>query len=257
MEITKYQKFEAVTIQRSEIKNAPYNPRIIRDEARKKLKQNIQKIGLIETLVVNKNTMNLVSGHQRLAILDSLERKKDYMITVAMVSLTEKEEKEQNVFLNNERAMGEYDIDLLKDLMYDVDVENLGFDIEDLGILGVELDLDSANQMMTEIESEVMDFSKVISENNKEIKEEKKELKQQDNQVHHPATTLEDKYENNRAKRVDLINQSQDGNKNSMDIFVTLTFSNNENKVAFMERINKEPDETHLKGEIFMQEYLQ
>ena len=248
MEITKYQKFKPTTIQRSEIKNAPYNPRTITDDARKKLKKNIQRIGLIETLVVNKTTMNLVSGHQRLSILDSLERNKDFLLDVALVELSEQEEKEQNVFLNNERAMGEYNLELLKELMGDnIDLDNLGFDNEDLGILGIEIDLEAANKMMSDVEKEVLQLSDLIQDSNKLLKEEK----QQDNQIHHPATTLEGKYENNRAKRVDLINKSQDSNKNSLDVFVTLTFSNNDNKVAFMEKIGYEADEKYIKGELF------
>ena len=94
-EISKYQKFETKTISRSEIANAEYNPRRISDSAKKKLKDNIKRVGLLDTIVVNKNTMNIVSGHQRVSILDSLERNKDYSLTVSMVDLSEKEEKER------------------------------------------------------------------------------------------------------------------------------------------------------------------
>ena len=76
-EVSKYQKFETATINRGQIKNAEYNPRRISDSAKKKLKDNIKRVGLLDTIVVNKNTMNIVSGHQRISILDSLERKKE------------------------------------------------------------------------------------------------------------------------------------------------------------------------------------
>ena len=112
-EVSKYQKFETATINREQIKNAKYNPRRISDSAKKKLKDNIKRVGLLDTIVVNKNTMNIVSGHQRISILDSLERKKNYNLTVAMVDLSEKEEKEQNIFFNNTKVQGEFDTDIL------------------------------------------------------------------------------------------------------------------------------------------------
>ena len=98
MSVTKYQKFEVVRMWRSEIQLAHYNPRKITDENRKELKKNIKgDAGLIETLVVNRTTGNLVSGHQRLSILDELEgypvKVDDYQLDVAVVTMTEQQEK--------------------------------------------------------------------------------------------------------------------------------------------------------------------
>lgn len=124
-----------MTISRSEIKNAPYNPRLISDKARKKLRDKIAKVGLVNAPVWNRRTGNLVSGHQRLSVIDSLERKQDYLITVDAVDLDEKTEKEMNVFLNNVSAMGEWDFDAFKDLAVDFDVselEGFGFDEPEL-----------------------------------------------------------------------------------------------------------------------------
>lgn len=121
-EVSKYQKFETATINREQIKNAKYNPRRISDSAKKKLKDNIKRVGLLDTIVVNKNTMNIVSGHQRISILDSLERKKNYNLTVAMVDLSEKEEKEQNIFFNNTKVQGEFDTDILAEMLSDIDL---------------------------------------------------------------------------------------------------------------------------------------
>lgn len=130
MAVTKYQAFTIETICRNEIKNAPYNPRVINEEAKKKLRANLKKIGLVSTLTVNKRSMNLLSGHQRISIIDSLEKKDDYMLTVSMVDLDEKQEKEQNVFLNNSNAQGEYDFDLIRDL--DIDFKLAGFELDEV-----------------------------------------------------------------------------------------------------------------------------
>lgn len=44
---SKYQAYDTETINRSDIKNAPYNPRIMDPKAKKRLKQNIAKHGLV------------------------------------------------------------------------------------------------------------------------------------------------------------------------------------------------------------------
>ena len=75
---SKYQAYETETIKRSDIKNAPYNPRIMDESAKKRLRKNIAKHGLVAALTWNKRTGNLVGGHQRLEQLDGLEKNKDY-----------------------------------------------------------------------------------------------------------------------------------------------------------------------------------
>src|SRR5688572_26248431 len=100
--LSRYQKFEAVTISRAEIKNAPYNPRKITEHARQKLKAKIKASGLVMTLVWNRRTGNLVGGHQRISILDELEKSQNYLLTVSAIDVDDKQEKELNLFLNNE-----------------------------------------------------------------------------------------------------------------------------------------------------------
>ena len=199
-EVSKYQKFETATINRGQIKNAEYNPRKISDSAKKKLKDNIKRVGLLDTIVVNKNTMNIVSGHQRISILDSLERKKDYNLTVAMIDLSEKEEKEQNIFFNNTKVQGEFDTDILASMLSDIDFECAGLDINDVGILGVEVDLPSIEEP-SEADKEVMKLNNEI-------------------------------YDNKREMRKAVMNHSQTKNEESVDTFVVLTFSNQSNVFA-------------------------
>lgn len=114
--VTKYQKFEPKTITRAEINFAYYNPRKISESAQEKLKKKLKKIGLLNSLVWNETTGNLVSGHQRLSIIDQLEKTQDYSITVDAVKLSEQEEVEANIFFNNTSAMGEWDIEMLQEI---------------------------------------------------------------------------------------------------------------------------------------------
>ena len=228
MDISKYQKFETKTISRSDIKNAEYNPRRISDSAKKKLRDNIKRVGLLDTIVVNKRTMNIVSGHQRVAVLDALEKKKDYALTVAMVDLSEKEEMEQNLFFNNSKAMGEYDPYLLGELFesYDIEVDNTGFDLPDLGILGVEVDMAPAYDEDAMPESE-----------------DDKELLQLNGKI------FNDSHELRKA----ISGYAKDENKENVNVFTVLTFSSEDSKAAFMEKYGFTAYEKYIKGEVLDQ----
>lgn len=132
------QKFAVERVHRSQIKNAPYNPRQIDDHARKKLSNNIKQNGLLDALVWNKRTGNLVSGHQRLSILDDLSKTgSDYHLDVAAVDLSEKSEKEQNLFFNNPSTQGTYDSEAVGKMISEgeVDYHKAGFDDMDLQLM--------------------------------------------------------------------------------------------------------------------------
>lgn len=97
-ELNRYFKSEPVEIARSSIRFANYNPRKITDSALKKLKQNIKRVGMLGGIIWNERTNNLVSGHQRVTVLDQLNgydgtTETDYILRVDKVNLSEKEEK--------------------------------------------------------------------------------------------------------------------------------------------------------------------
>ena len=128
---TKFQKGEERYILRSQIKEAPYNPRIIGEGAEKRLRAFIKKHGLFGTIIWNVRTGNIVSGHQRLKALDYNEKYPeagDYQLRVTVVDLTDREEKQANVFLNNPDAQGDWDVGMLGNLM-----QADGFTAEELG----------------------------------------------------------------------------------------------------------------------------
>lgn len=124
------ESYEIKKIKRSQIKLAAYNPRTITDEARKRLKKGLKKFGLVQPLVLNETTGTLVSGHQRLSIMDETYKypDNDYTLTVSVVHLSEKDEKILNVQLNNQDMMGEFDYDALRDMQFETpDLDLLGF----------------------------------------------------------------------------------------------------------------------------------
>lgn len=97
MELSKYIKSESVELNRSAIRFADYNPRKLSEESRKTLKRGIKKFGLVGGIVVNKRTgLTVVSGHQRLSVMDELQKfpDNDYKIRVDVIDVDEQQVKE-------------------------------------------------------------------------------------------------------------------------------------------------------------------
>lgn len=144
MKKTALQKYEMVSVRRSELHEHPKNPRAISEAAKKKLKDKMAKVGLLQPIIVNRREdrqLFVLGGHQRLSVMDSLERynggKNDYELDVALVQVSEAEELEMLVFLNNPSAQGTWDTDLLAEISQDfgIDFGEMGFDKVDVDLL--------------------------------------------------------------------------------------------------------------------------
>ncbi|MDB6017684.1 MAG: hypothetical protein JWR19_2173 [Pedosphaera sp.] len=167
---TRFQKFDAQDIARSQIKNATYNPRTITDRARKLLRDNMKANGLLGSIIWNKRTGNILGGHQRLAALDALEGNQTYTLTVDVVDLDDKTEKEQNIFLNNPTAQGDWDLKALeKMLAEDVNLENAGFSQSEI----FQLFGDGALKGGTELTAELAEQVRLTQERFKKIRDSK------------------------------------------------------------------------------------
>lgn len=120
----------------TEINPAKYNPRFISEPALEALRKSIQKFGLVEPLIINKN-MTLISGHQRLKAL-ILENKTEAYCLV--VDLNKTEEKALNVQMNNPKTQGIFDYQQLNELLDEI---KLDFDLfEDLNFNELFVDSD-------------------------------------------------------------------------------------------------------------------
>lgn len=128
--LCKFVRFTTEVVHRSKLLNAPYNPRTLQETARRKLRANLKKVGLVEPPVWNERTGNLVGGHQRVSILDSLMGTDNYLLPVAKVDFDDKTEREQNIFLNNEEAQGDWDYEKMFAMFRDdkIDPDAAGFD---------------------------------------------------------------------------------------------------------------------------------
>lgn len=131
--LTKYQGFRMQRVSRGQITGAKYNPRKISPAAKKKLKAGLERFKLLEPVVVSSRLAEigefpLVGGHQRLAGLDALEGSPDYLLDVAVNDLSEKDEKEANMLLNNPEIQGEWDLPMLAQLLPDIELDHIGFE---------------------------------------------------------------------------------------------------------------------------------
>ena len=182
----RYESFKMEKVKRSDIHGADYNPRKISPAAQAKLKRFMKKKdggGLLAPLTWNQRTGNLVSGHQRLEILDQLHKGKPYDLTVAVVDMSESEEVKANVFMNNPSAQGEWDIDILsqlQDIVPDLDYEiDLGFEPEELEVMGiVDFDLDNDEEDGEE-EDEDEDQGEISEEQREAFRSAKKKGRDQ------------------------------------------------------------------------------
>lgn len=109
---------ELRTIKVTKINPAPYNPRVNLDRGSpeyERIRASLNEFGLVEPLVWNERTGNLVGGHQRLRVLVDGGAA---TVDVAVVDLDEAKERALNLALN--KVGGQWDDDKLAALLGDM-----------------------------------------------------------------------------------------------------------------------------------------
>lgn len=189
------------------------------------------------TLVWNKHTGNLVSGHQRLKQIDALEKSEDYTLTVAVVDLDEKTEKEQNIFFNSTSAQGTFDFEMLLDILPDINAFDAGFTENDLNIIGFEYE---AQAFMTE---DANDLKSDINALYATDDDETEEYTQNDYEARKQAVIAQKEATKQTAQaRVD-----------EGETYVMLSFDSFDQKRAFMRYYGMDENKTYLNGAEFAQ----
>lgn len=231
---TKHQTFEVRTVHRSQLLNAPYNPRTINDTQRKGLKKNLKKVGLLRPLVWNEATGHLVEGHQRIDILDELEGSPDYTLDVSVVTLTDKVEREQNVFLNATTFTGEFDLPKLKEMIDGgLDYSAAGLDLYDLNVLGVDaVIVKQLDAIQPAQQADGDDDSEEYQDEPERTPEEKKQaIKEEKARI---AERIEGRFDEGEA-------------------YVTISFDSYKEKSGWMMKYGFAPADLFVKGEILQQ----
>lgn len=132
--------------------SAEYNPRQLKKDQYKQLKDSITRFGLVDPIIINKNKDRkniVIGGHQRLKISEEMQINN---IPCVELDLTLEEERELNIRLN--KNTGEWNYDVLADLF---DVEELtewGFTDDELVGFAPEEE-DSENFIEKEIPKEI------------------------------------------------------------------------------------------------------
>lgn len=103
------QEHKIVEMPLSKLKGAPWNPRTISKEAMDGLGASLDRFGVLQPVIWNKRSKQVVGGHQRLKVL----RDRGVKTTqVVVVDMDESAEKAANLTLNNPGIAGEFSTDL-------------------------------------------------------------------------------------------------------------------------------------------------
>lgn len=123
----------------ADMNRAAYNPRVDlqpEDEEYQAIERSLKRHGLVQPIVWNRRTNTVVSGHQRLTVL---EAQGETEVTVPVVDLDDIQEKELNVALN--KITGEWDDDKLSVILNELGEEatDTGFTLPEIDVLRDEL----------------------------------------------------------------------------------------------------------------------
>ena len=150
----------------NELQPATYNPRQITKKQFNDLKISIEKFGLIDPIIINKD-YTVIGGHQRLKVCDHLKFKE---VPCVVLNLTKEKEKELNIRLN--KSGGDFDMDILANEFEIEDLNDWGFSDLELGLKSFEFPEDVIEDFSDTFNDNVkIEFSMPI-ETYKEIEKE-------------------------------------------------------------------------------------
>jgi hypothetical protein len=249
MASNKYEAFTIETVNRKDIDGAEYNPRKISESARKKLKKSLKEHGMVMPIVVNRRSMTIVSGHQRVFLLDDILRSDDYPMQVAMIDVDEKEEAVLNVSLNNQSLMGEWDVFALQDIkeMFpDIDYQDMGFDLSDIEVMGLEKEQEEA---LRGLENQAVYIDP--------MQEAKRAAKQQPMEEEGPQPLGAEDFRRMKAEQREKEKErtADKHELSDLDYVLQVVFPNNHEKRDFMRKIRKDPKEKYVKSTVLLDIY--
>lgn len=233
---TRLKQSETRNIKRSEINLNPVNPKRHTDEAVKLQKKNLQKVGFLGGIVWNERTGNLIDGHRRVMAMDLHYKydgtpETDYSLKVEVVSLDEKLEKEQLTYMavGNTKA----DIDLIARYAPDIDLSDVGLDADDLAAIGSLIG--TADLDIPDIGAELFDFhgrdeQGVVADAEK------------------PEKTKTEKIQHVKDMKRQTEEKAEERAKDEA-AYCTLSFSNYDNYLDFIELVGATEGDRYIKGE--------
>lgn len=240
---------QTLTVNRSQIRFAAYNPRVNNPEVVKSIKQNFKRVGFLGGIVWNEVTGNLISGHKRVEALDIINKydgtpEKDYPIKVEKVSFDLQTEKEQNIYMNNQSAQGEYDFEKLAELLPDIDVKKAGLTPDDLDLISVYApDIEHGNP--DDIVNDLDNLGKDFKEQKQIEREAKKELSEKPKNSENEEEKEKPAFDYKKVKQ----EQKEAAQQSVYEKYVTISFTTPDAKYLFMTKYRFDPELTIIKGE--------
>lgn len=110
-------KFKTKRLALSDLKPDPGNPRSMPTDRANGLMASIERFGLVQPIIVNERTWQIVGGHQRVVALEALGQTDAWCI---ICDLSEDEQKALNLALNNTELQGIWDKEQLAKRMEEV-----------------------------------------------------------------------------------------------------------------------------------------
>lgn len=225
---------ETRDIKRSEINLNPVNPKRHTEEAVKLQKKNLKKVGFLGGIVWNERTGNLIDGHRRVMAMDLLYKydgtpETDYSLKVEAVSLDEKQEKEQLTYMavGNTKA----DFDLIARYAPDIDLSDVGLGAEDLA--NITSLIGTADLDIPDIGAELFNFDG--EESDGDTKPE-------------PQKTQAEKTQHVKDMKRQTEEKAEERAKDEA-AYCTLSFSNYDNYMDFIELVGAMEGDRYIKGE--------
>lgn len=246
-----------VELNRSEIRPADYNPRVIDQEAKKALKRSIKRFGVVGGIIVNRRTNNtIVGGHQKVAILDEMYKypENDYTLRVEMIDVDFETEKTLNIALNNSNISGRWDYEKLAQLIPDIDYKDAGLTDADLNMIGVDYLLQTAEE--NNIADALDDLMSPIIEEREDAKAERAAIREAEREAER-AMQQEMEREAKVQHMKDVKQQVKEAaisKAEQMDAYVMLSFSSWSAKAEFCERFGYPAEMKIIKGEVFAEQ---
>ena len=142
---------EIGTIKITEIEPADYNPRMMSEIERTKLRNSMETFGIVDPIIVNLKNNRIIGGHQRYEVLlEKAMEDNEFVKELNLIKLgqigwafpdddlevkDDNYEKALNLALNN--IEGEFDLPKLEPLLTELD--DIGFDLELTGFSSLDL----------------------------------------------------------------------------------------------------------------------
>jgi ParB-like chromosome segregation protein Spo0J len=145
----------------TDLKPAPYNPRVISDQEKEKLRNSLFTFGYVDPLVWNSKTGHVIGGNQRLMVLRELQQADPERwkgpFEVIELDLDEHREKALNLALN--KISGDWNYEKLRLVFEELDesvYELTAFDLAEISVLTQELE-DFEEEELPDLEGKTKD----------------------------------------------------------------------------------------------------